>query len=118
MVVVALDLARLAFGAELPAPLAPVVESDGEGRRLASRLFERLERRELDEPPMNSISGLRFRMRERPSDRLAYAARTLLTPRPEHYRVLRLPDSLIALYVPLKVVHDYVLLPLWRTIRH
>lgn len=60
-----------------------------------------------------SVSLFRLRMRERLRDRWRYVWRTMTTPRIQHFEMIALPDALIAGYVPVKLVHDYVLLPLW-----
>jgi hypothetical protein len=39
--------------------------------------------------------------------------RTVTTPEFRHYRMIELPDALFFGYVAVKVVHDYLLLPLW-----
>jgi hypothetical protein len=59
------------------------------------------------------VSRYYWEMRERPGDRVRCVWRTLTTPRFQHYRMIRLPDALFPGYVVVKVVHDYVLLPLW-----
>ncbi len=43
-----------------------------------------------------------------------YAARTVLLPKPHHISLVRLPRSLSFAYVPIKIAHDAVALPLWR----
>jgi hypothetical protein len=56
-------------------------------------------------------------MREHPRDRLRCLWRTLTTPRFQHYGMIRLPDPLFGGYVVVKLVHDYVLLPLWWLVK-
>ena len=65
------------------------------------------------DPSIYTLTAFRLRMRERTADRVRYVARTLATPRDIHFSLLRLPDALFFLYTPLKLVHDYVLLPVW-----
>lgn len=63
-------------------------------------------------------TGFRWRMRERWRDRIAYWVRTVATPREQHVRLapwLPLPP---AGFVPVKLMHDYIALPLWRLARH
>jgi Uncharacterised nucleotidyltransferase len=45
--------------------------------------------------------------------RASYLARTIVTPRSAHYRFVRLPDWMFPAYYPIKVIHDYLLLPVW-----
>jgi hypothetical protein len=54
-------------------------------------------------------------MRERARDRIRYVLRTLATPRDMHYAIVKLPDGLFFLYTPIKLVHDYLLLPFWTS---
>ena len=117
MVRVALALARRAFRTALPEEVDRGIATDRAAPQLARTFLGRLERQDLKIPPMSRVSSLRFRLRERWSDRVNYAARTILTPRFEHYGMVRLPDRLIGLYVIPKLVHDYVLSPLWKVTR-
>ena len=67
-------------------------------------------------PTANSIfdvSAFRFRLHDRWGDRVRYVAATMLTPREHHFGIVKLPDRLFFLYCPIKVAHDYVLLPIW-----
>jgi hypothetical protein len=32
-----------------------------------------------------------------------------------HYAIVKLPDVLFFLYTPIKLVHDYLLLPFWAS---
>jgi hypothetical protein len=68
-----------------------------------------------------NVSAERRRMRERRLDRARYVLRTIATPREAHFRTVRLPDRLFPLYVGVKLLHDYVLLPCWllgKMLRH
>ena len=38
----------------------------------------------------------------------------MTTPRVIHFRMVRLPDSLFFGYVAVKIVHDYLVLPIWN----
>lgn len=60
-----------------------------------------------------AVSLFRIRMRERLRDRWRYVWRTVTTPRIQHFEMIALPDALFFGYVPIKLIHDYVLLPLW-----
>ena len=67
-------------------------------------------------PTRNSIfevSRYRFRLHDRWWDRIRYVGATVLTPREHHFGLIKLPDHLFFFYYPIKVIHDYVLLPIW-----
>ena len=72
------------------------------------------------EPEAATISRLsptRLALCDGPAARARYILRTITTPRAAHYRIVRLPDRLTFLYIPLKLAHDYAALPLWRRLR-
>jgi len=109
-----LGLARELFALRLPVELGEAIDRDAQCRRLIEesrlRVFA-----DADGPEsLWRISGFHWRARERLRDRLRYLARTVTTPEFKHYRMVALPDRLVFAYVPLKVVHDYVLLPIWN----
>jgi hypothetical protein len=113
MVLIALVLAGEVM--ELPAAARDAIAADPEAQALAEQAGARLFEPERPEESIYRISDFRRRMRERRDDRLRYVLRTVLTPRESHFSVVRLPDSLFFLYYPLKLAHDYVLLPFWKS---
>ncbi len=71
-------------------------------------------------PTANSIfevSAFRFRLHDRWWDRIRYLAATMLTPREHHFGLVKLPDRVFFLYYPVKVMHDYVFLPIWLVLK-
>lgn len=114
MVLVGLGLAQRLYGTTLATPALQRVNRDRGTAALVKTLTERLLAGPVEEPSIWQLSTLRMRMRERWSDKAAYVLRTATTPVERHYRLVALPDPLRFLYVPLKVVHDYVAWPLWR----
>ena len=98
-------------GIEMPPVIGESAERDPAGVRLARRLIERLGSEDTAPLRVDRLCALRWRMRERPRDRWRYAWRTVTTPRPVHYRIVRLPDRWIGMYVPLKLAYDYLCLP-------
>ena len=113
MVLIALTLAREAIA--LPSVVNDAIAADPVARDLAERAAQRLFERDPAEESIYTISAFRRRMRERARDRVRYVLRTLMTPRDMHYSIIKLPDGLFFLYTPIKLVHDYLLLPFWTS---
>jgi hypothetical protein len=113
MVLIALVLAREAIA--LPAVVNDAIAADPAARDLAERAASRLFEPERAEESIYALSAFRRRMRERARDRIRYVLRTLATPRDMHYAIVKLPDGLFFLYTPIKLVHDYLLLPFWTS---
>ena len=111
---VGLGLARMLFSLPLPAHVSDAIDRDAQCRRLIEESRQRIFADAVGPESPWRISRFHWRARERLRDRLRYVARTLTTPEFKHYRMVALPDGLNFLYVPLKLVHDYVVLPLWR----
>ena len=68
------------------------------------------------DPQLRLFSGLAIPPGMRESavgDRVRYVWRTITTPQAVHYRMIALPDALTFGYVAVKLVHDFLLLPLW-----
>ncbi len=63
------------------------------------------------------VSRFRFQLHDRWWDRIRYVGATLLKPREQHFGLVKLPDVLFFLYYPIKVAHDYLLLPIWHILR-
>ena len=113
MVLIALALAGEVI--DLPAIVTDAVAADPEARPLAEEAAARLFEPERGEESIYTLSSFRRRMRESAGDRWRYVFRTVTTPRDMHYSIVKLPDALFFLYAPIKVVHDYLLLPLWAS---
>ena len=118
MLLVGLGLTRRVLGMEL----LPIIRRELEGDRTALALVEHVVHRLFQEgPPADThgrVTGFLVRVRERSGDRLRYVVRTVTTPEIEHMRLLSLPSWLHGLYVPIKVLCDYLLFPLWRVTKH
>src|ERR671920_588924 len=46
-----------------------------------------------------------------------YVARTWLLPSPHHVASVRLPHKLGFVYIPIKLAHDLLALPIWKAFR-
>jgi hypothetical protein len=117
MLLLGLGLAQRMFATSLPPPVQQRLNSDAAAAALVEVLVSRLFTPGLETSPVWEISRLRLAMRERLRDRAAYLFRTVVTPTEKHLRLVALPDAVHGLYVPLKLVHDYVALPVWHLAR-
>lgn len=106
-------LVRNLFAVELPAPVLARSAAD----RVAVELAREVETvfREGRRTALSPFGYSRFHLRvlARPIDRLRYLKSALFTPELRHIRMLGLPPRFALLYVPIKVVHDYLALPIW-----
>ncbi|MCP5368894.1 MAG: nucleotidyltransferase family protein [Hyphomicrobiales bacterium] len=109
-------VARMA-GTGLPPAVAAAVAADGAALALAAQVEADLDGGSRPETSVYELNAFHWRARERWRDRLAYVGRTLATPRHTHYLILDLPDRLFPAYYPVKWVHDFLLLPVWRLVR-
>jgi protein O-GlcNAc transferase len=123
MVVLAAALAGRYFGAALPDAVATAEAGD----TVLNAMAERIEARWLSEEPADASSTTSFSLARQwlhdgTMPRVRCIGRSLLLPRPLHVSRVPLPARLTVLpaYIPIKIVHDIVLLPLvsgWRALR-
>jgi glycosyltransferase involved in cell wall biosynthesis len=114
MVLVGLGLAQRIYGTTLPVHALKRLDEDRETASLVRMFTGRLFAGPVEETSIREFSTLRMRMRERWSDKTAYALRTLSTPTDKQYRLIALPDALRFLYVPMRLARDYIARPLWH----
>ncbi|MBL8701346.1 MAG: nucleotidyltransferase family protein [Alphaproteobacteria bacterium] len=117
MLLVALALGRALLGLELPEAARAAILADPEATAAAAGFVRMLFAEDNEPPSIYTVTRLRLALRERRRDRAAYAWRTVTTPRTIHYKMLQLPDPLFFLYRPAKLVHDYLMLPVWWRLR-
>jgi hypothetical protein len=109
-----LALARDLFSTTLPAAVDAAIERDPVCRDLVERSTRNLFTPGVDVGSVHELSRYHLQARERIGDRVRYVFRSIVTPRDQHFQMIRLPPALVAGYVPVKLVHDFLLLPLWR----
>lgn len=114
MVLLGLSITNRLLGTEIPKEGLSLLEANRNVNCLASDVEAYLFDDQYVMPHPYSVSGFRLRMHDRFLDQVTYLVRTVTTPRLQHFRTIRLPDSLFCLYYPFKLVHDYALLPLWQ----
>lgn len=117
MVLLGLGLARTLFAAELPPSIGHSIERDPHCRQLIEATTRSLFDDGYDPGSLFEFSMYHWHVRERAGDRIRYLLRTITTPQLKHYRMVSLPRPLMFGYGAVKVVHDYVLLPLWLLIK-
>jgi len=114
MVLLAVSLARLFFEASIPRSVIEVERAD---RRLPKMVLgiATAWRDGSEGPPSHKvISRDLFYLHDRVAARARYVIRTFFLPGPHHVGWLALPRYLQFAYVPLKLVHDLVMLPVWN----
>jgi hypothetical protein len=117
MVLLGVALARELFESSLPPGIASMIDEDRVCGALVAASVHHLFAADAAVGSVHRVSSYHLRARERIADRVRYVWRTTTTPQFAHYRMLRLPDALTPAYVPLKIVHDYVLRPVGWSIR-
>lgn len=106
-------LVRDLLGVTVPCDLDAVQDSRDLARRYAARLFPDFRAA----PNPFALSRDWLRTRERVRDKLRYVTRTLFTPRLKHVRMLQLPRGFGWLLPPIAAAHDYLALPVWRSLK-
>ena len=117
MLLLGIDLARDLFGCAVPETVCSPMHRDGVLLWLKQQVKRDLFQGDAHRGPPDRVSRYYWQLRERRQDRVRYLWRTLTTPRFHHYGMIKLPDGLFGGYVVVKIVHDYVLLPLWWVVK-
>jgi hypothetical protein len=114
MLLLGLQMIRSLLDFSPPIFTLQLIAQDRKVQELAAERLMRLDERDFAEVNPYRVDRYSLAIRERWSDKLRLLLRTLLTPRAQHYAMVSLPSSMNWLYVPIKVVMDYMLLPIWR----
>lgn len=109
-----LALAQDLFSSRIPVPVSSAIARDPMCHWLVQQSKGLLFGPSADPGSVTRVSRYHLRSRERIGDRVRYVWRSVTTPRVIHYRMVRLPDSLFFGYVVVKLVHDYLVLPIWN----
>jgi hypothetical protein len=88
-------------------------------RALALRIVETWERPEsgVFRGSIFELCWMRRLLCDRPTALISYFFKTATTPSNIHYALIRLPDSILWAYPLIKVARDYLLLPVWVTLK-
>jgi predicted O-linked N-acetylglucosamine transferase (SPINDLY family) len=116
MMLLAASLARRYFGAAVPETVFAAQRPASDIERMVRRIVANWQsEKPLGAPSHKSLSMDRLRLHDGIARRARYVARTLLLPSPHHVAGISLPKNLSFAYVPIKLGHDVIALPLWRT---
>ena len=114
MLLLGLRTSSRLLGTTIPGQALSLLDSDPSIERLARQVEISLFNERYVMPSSYSLSLFRLQMHDQFKDQMSYLVRTITTPRLQHFRTIRLPDSMFFLYYPVKLIHDYMLLPLWH----
>jgi hypothetical protein len=117
MILLAAHLAAEWLGAPVPERIRAQARGDRLILRFAAERWQTMQSSNEDFSRLFELSAFRLLVLDRLADRLRYVFRTLTTPRLVHTQIVRLPAGLAAAYVPIKIVHDYLMQPTWRLAR-
>jgi hypothetical protein len=112
-----MGLVERLMGIALPPAVVAACAGDRDINHLARAAADQMLTRGPTAKSIFELSHNRLRLHDRWWNRVRYAAATMLTPREQHFGLVRLPDRLFFLYYPVKVAHDYILLPIWLLLK-
>ena len=115
MVLMAIFLARSFFEADIPDAIVAHAKADPMLAPMVGRVLNSWEADAPDGPVTGKTVSLdRLRLHDGLLRQASYVARTLLLPGPHHVPLLSVSKKSRFLYVPIKVGHDTIALPIWR----
>lgn len=101
---VAMQLARDLLGTP-PTVAPPVRAPGGKTDEIAGEIVRRIDRGiETGESLLEQPHALNMRMMDRSADRVRYVALGIFAPTPREWELVRLPDPLLVLYYPIRVL--------------
>lgn len=113
MLLIGILLANRLMGVEFPNEVSTASARTPGALALTKIARARLFADRADGGSIFYVSHFRFWQHDRWLDRLRYVALTMATPRTVHFTMVKLPDQLFFCYYPIKLLHDYLLLPIW-----
>ena len=118
MLLLATSLARNYFDAAIPEAVVAVERRHPAIEPMVRRIVERWQADQPVASPENrSVSMDRLQLHDGILRQARYVVRTLLLPGPHHVTAVRLPRNLGFLYIPIKLAHDLLALPIWKAFR-
>jgi FkbM family methyltransferase len=114
MVLLATALARRYFGASIPEQIIALELHDQAIEGILRKIALDWRAGGVAEAPSNmTLSFSRLMLHDGALRRLRYVVRTLFLPKTPHVGLVALPARLSFLYIPIKLAHDLVALPLY-----
>lgn len=112
-------VALLVMERTLNYPVSPLFRTQENTDATARRLAINICNTQAHAMPVSiyNLSLYYLDLREKMSDKIRYVWRTLTTPREAHFNSILIPDRWFFLYIPVKVLHDGIALPLWKRLR-
>jgi predicted O-linked N-acetylglucosamine transferase (SPINDLY family) len=118
MLLLAGSLARRCFNAPIPPAITALELRDRVIGPMVHRIVGRWQADEPGASPDNkSVSLERLQLHDGIVRQARYMARTLLLPSPRHVISAPLPPNLDFAYIPIKLSHDFLALPIWKALR-
>jgi hypothetical protein len=117
MVLIGLSLVEQLTGYVLPPSATSCDRADKVIKNLSDESSQLLFATDRESPSFARITPFRISMRDHWTDKVSYVWRTIVLPREDHLRMVRLPESLFFGYYPIKIVHDYLMLPVWLALK-
>jgi protein O-GlcNAc transferase len=119
MVLLATSLAHKYFNATVPDAIAAAELADSAIEPMVGRIVADWQADEPVGPPSKEMLSMdRLRLHDGAVRRARHAMRTWFLPQPHHVAGISLPRRLSFAYVPIKIAHDTIALPLQRTYHH
>jgi predicted O-linked N-acetylglucosamine transferase (SPINDLY family) len=118
MVLLATSLVRQHFNLALPDPVVAAERADPAMAKMVRRVTALWQAETPLGPASNNrLSIDRLRLHDGIVRQARYVGRTLFLPGPHHVMSMPLPKGASFAYIPIKLAHDFIALPLWRTYR-
>lgn len=105
------------FGVSLPGEVSAAVAADVVITDLTRQLDKNHADPDYQPQTIFKVSRFRRQVLDRKIDCLRYVLTTVTMPRIEHLRLIRLPGFFKVGYIPVRLVHDYIALPLFLAYR-
>jgi len=113
MLIIGVSLAHDLLNIPVPSMIEHQLLKDETALFLTAQAKYGLRHEERTIPDIYKVNAFRLRMHDGWWGKFQYVLRTWLLPSDRHFRMFTLPTQIRWFYSPIKLIHDYVLLPLW-----
>ena len=115
MLLIGLGLANRMLSVELPVAVLELIQNDQTTVSLIDEVFEQLINERQKISGFVKINYFRLQMRDHWQEKLKYVLGTWFMPSDRHFQMVKFPPIFFWLYIPVKCIHDYLLLPVWNS---